>query len=26
VAAYSFAQGSGESIPLEEYDFGSYNR
>jgi DNA-directed RNA polymerase subunit beta' len=26
VAAYSFAQGSGEAIPLEEYDFGSYNR
>ena len=26
VAAYSFAQGPGESIPLEEYDFGSYNR
>jgi DNA-directed RNA polymerase subunit beta' len=26
VAAYSFVQGSGESIPLEEYDFGSYNR
>jgi DNA-directed RNA polymerase subunit beta' len=25
-AAYSFAQGSGEAIPLEEYDFGSYNR
>ena len=23
---YSFAQGSGEAIPLEEYDFGSYNR
>ena len=23
---YSFGQGSGEAIPLEEYDFGSYNR
>jgi DNA-directed RNA polymerase subunit beta' len=26
VAAYSFAQGSGDAIPLEEYDFGPYNR
>ena len=25
-AAYSFAQTPGEAIPLEEYDFGSYNR
>jgi DNA-directed RNA polymerase subunit beta' len=24
--SYSFGQGSGEAIPLEEYDFGSYNR
>jgi DNA-directed RNA polymerase subunit beta' len=23
---YSFGQSSGESIPLEEYDFGTYNR
>jgi DNA-directed RNA polymerase subunit beta' len=23
---YAFGQGSGEAIPLEEYDFGSYNR
>ncbi len=23
---YSFGQGSGEAVPLEEYDFGSYNR
>jgi DNA-directed RNA polymerase subunit beta' len=21
-----FGQGSGEAVPLEEYDFGSYNR
>jgi DNA-directed RNA polymerase subunit beta' len=25
-AGYSFAQSTGEAIPLEEYDFGSYNR
>jgi DNA-directed RNA polymerase subunit beta' len=25
--AYAFGQGgSGEAVPLEEYDFGSYNR
>ena len=24
--SYAFGQGSGEAIPLEEYDFGSYNR
>jgi DNA-directed RNA polymerase subunit beta' len=24
--AYPFGQGSGEAVPLEEYDFGSYNR
>jgi DNA-directed RNA polymerase subunit beta' len=23
---YPFGQGSGEAVPLEEYDFGSYNR
>ena len=23
---YAFGQGSGEAIPLEEYDFGAYNR
>jgi DNA-directed RNA polymerase subunit beta' len=23
---YTFGQGSGEAVPLEEYDFGSYNR
>jgi DNA-directed RNA polymerase subunit beta' len=23
---YAFGQGAGEAIPLEEYDFGSYNR
>ncbi len=23
---YAFGQGSGEAVPLEEYDFGSYNR
>ncbi len=23
---YSFGQGTGEAVPLEEYDFGSYNR
>jgi DNA-directed RNA polymerase subunit beta' len=23
---YSFGQASGEAIPLEEYDFGAYNR
>jgi len=23
---YSFGQGSGEAVPLEEYDFGTYNR
>ena len=22
---YAFGQGSGEAVPLEEYDFGSYN-
>ncbi|MGK5558424.1 DNA-directed RNA polymerase subunit beta' [Actinomadura kijaniata] len=25
-ADYSFGQGSGEAVPLEEYDFGQYNR
>ena len=25
-AGYPFGQPSGESIPLEEYDFGAYNR
>jgi DNA-directed RNA polymerase subunit beta' len=24
--SYAFGQSSGEAIPLEEYDFGSYNR
>jgi len=24
--AYAFGQGSGEAVPLEEYDFGTYNR
>ena len=24
--SYAFGQGAGEAIPLEEYDFGSYNR
>jgi DNA-directed RNA polymerase subunit beta' len=24
--SYAFGQGSGEAVPLEEYDFGSYNR
>jgi DNA-directed RNA polymerase subunit beta' len=24
--AYPFGQASGEAVPLEEYDFGSYNR
>jgi DNA-directed RNA polymerase subunit beta' len=24
--SYAFGQGSAEAIPLEEYDFGSYNR
>jgi DNA-directed RNA polymerase subunit beta' len=24
--SYAFGQGNGEAIPLEEYDFGSYNR
>jgi DNA-directed RNA polymerase subunit beta' len=24
--SYPFGQGSGEAVPLEEYDFGSYNR
>ena len=24
--AYPFGQGTGEAVPLEEYDFGSYNR
>ena len=24
--SYAFGQGSGDAIPLEEYDFGSYNR
>jgi DNA-directed RNA polymerase subunit beta' len=23
---YAFGEGSGEAVPLEEYDFGSYNR
>ncbi|MQA96071.1 MAG: DNA-directed RNA polymerase subunit beta' [Streptosporangiales bacterium] len=23
---YTFGQGSGEAVPLEEYDFGQYNR
>ncbi len=23
---YAFGQGSGEAVPLEEYDFGTYNR
>jgi DNA-directed RNA polymerase subunit beta' len=23
---YTFGQGSGEAVPLEDYDFGSYNR
>jgi DNA-directed RNA polymerase subunit beta' len=23
---YGFGQGSGEAVPLEEYDFGQYNR
>ena len=23
---YAFGQGSGEAVPLEEDDFGSYNR
>ena len=23
---YAFGQGSGEAVPLEEYDFGPYNR
>ena len=23
--SYAFGQGAGEAIPLEEYDFGSYN-
>ena len=23
---YAFGQGTGEAVPLEEYDFGSYNR
>jgi DNA-directed RNA polymerase subunit beta' len=23
---YAFGQGSGEAVPLEEYDFGQYNR
>jgi DNA-directed RNA polymerase subunit beta' len=23
---YAFGQGPGEAVPLEEYDFGSYNR
>jgi DNA-directed RNA polymerase subunit beta' len=25
-AEYAFSQSTGESIPLEEYDFGAYNR
>ncbi len=25
-AGYSFGEGSGAAIPLEEYDFGAYNR
>ncbi|HEY2550941.1 MAG TPA: DNA-directed RNA polymerase subunit beta' [Streptosporangiaceae bacterium] len=25
-AEYAFSQATGESIPLEEYDFGAYNR
>ncbi|MBT2210372.1 MULTISPECIES: DNA-directed RNA polymerase subunit beta' [Actinomadura] len=25
-AEYAFGQGSGEAVPLEEYDFGQYNR
>jgi DNA-directed RNA polymerase subunit beta' len=25
-AGYSFGQGPGEAIPLEEYDSGAYNR
>ena len=25
-AEYSFGQVSGQAIPLEEYDFGAYNR
>ncbi|PRX99966.1 DNA-directed RNA polymerase subunit beta' [Allonocardiopsis opalescens] len=25
-AEYTFGQGSGEAVPLEEYDFGQYNR
>jgi DNA-directed RNA polymerase subunit beta' len=25
-ADYAFGQGSGEAVPLEEYDFGQYNR
>jgi DNA-directed RNA polymerase subunit beta' len=25
-SGYSFGQSSGDSIPLEEYDFGTYNR
>jgi len=24
--AYPFGQGSGDAVPLEEYDFGSFNR
>src|ERR1022692_3030216 len=24
--SYAFGQGAGDAIPLEEYDFGSYNR
>jgi DNA-directed RNA polymerase subunit beta' len=24
--SYAFGQGSGEAVPLEEYDFGTYNR
>jgi DNA-directed RNA polymerase subunit beta' len=24
--SYPFGQGTGEAVPLEEYDFGSYNR
>jgi DNA-directed RNA polymerase subunit beta' len=23
---YAFGQGSGEAVPLEDYDFGAYNR
>jgi len=24
--SYPFGQGTGQAVPLEEYDFGSYNR